>query len=458
MGALTLARLMALESLRRPRAVIAVIMLALSAGFVILPSPGAAYATLTFHRHPMIYTPAVMGFITGGEFVAFALLLTVLAMSALSPMRVWRSVLGVTAASSWKLASGLWVACFGVGLFLLTSIFGGALLRASNVLDASGNWGDGFWIFFTWTYGLGIVGAALGATVASVLLLRLATRPALLMGATFVAWIVVLGALIASSVDIAGHGFGLAHLFPQAQRTDFAMGIIAAAHHGPGVRARDIGALPDIQGGASFLWSRLALVFAGLAVALVLSGPPVRPLVVKSRASKHVVAGYLSALGARFGLTGVIVRQIWSAPLWAFVLLAAALVVETIYAGGQFSVMALGFAWGLYMLRWPELCEAFEHGGLRSLVQPSVLGPWPIRLRIGANIAIQMGLFALPLIAALASAGRVHGLAWLGTQIAIAPLVCVGLARLRGGATLFSLAAMLWWYLMVSGNVSIPAG
>jgi hypothetical protein len=120
--------------------------------------------------------------------------------------------------------------------------------------------------------------------------------------------------------------------------------------------------------------------------------------------------------------------------------------------------MALGFAWGLYMLRWPELCEAFEHRGLRSLVQPSVLGPWPIRTKIGANIAIQMSLFALPLVIALAVAGRTHGLTWLALQIAAAPLLCVGLARLRGGATLFSLVAMLWWYLLVSGNAVIPAG
>jgi hypothetical protein len=458
MGALTLARLMTLETLRRPRAVVAAIMLALMAGFVILPSPGAAYATLTFHRHPLIYTPAVMGFITGGEFVAFAILLGVLAMSALSPLRAWRTVVGVTAAPSWQLALGLWIACFEVGFFLLTCIFAGALLRASSVLAASGNWLGGLWIFFTWAYGLGIVGAAVAASVTSVVLLRLATRPALLMGATFIAWIVVLGALIASSVDIAGHGFGLSHLFPQAQRTDFAMGIIAAAHLGTGVRARDIGALPDIQGGVSFLLSRLILVFAALAAALVLSGPRVRPLVVRSRNSKRVLSGYLSTLSARFGLAGVIVGQIWSAPLWALVLLAVAIVVEAIYAGAPISVMALGFAWCLYMLRWPELCEAFEHGGLRSLVQPSVLGPWPIRVQIGLNIAFQMAVFALPLIIALAVTGRAHGLVWLGAQIAIAALLCVGLARLRGGATIFSLAAMLWWYLMVSGNAVIPAG
>jgi hypothetical protein len=100
----------------------------------------------------------------------------------------------------------------------------------------------------------------------------------------------------------------------------------------------------------------------------------------------------------------------------------------------------------------------FEHGGLRSLVQPSVLGPWPIRLQIGVNIAAQMSIFALPLIVALGLAGRAHGLVWLGVQIAAAPLVCVGLARLRGGATIFSLAAMLWWYIMISGNAVIPLG
>jgi hypothetical protein len=149
MGALTLARLVALEALRRPRAVLATIMLALSAGFVILPSPGAPYATLTFHGHPLIYTPAVMGFITGGEFVAFGILLGVLAMSTLVPTRAWRSVLGVAAAPSWQLALGLWITAFGIGLFLLSCIFGGALLRAPQVLGASGNWFGGLWIFFT---------------------------------------------------------------------------------------------------------------------------------------------------------------------------------------------------------------------------------------------------------------------------------------------------------------------
>src|SRR5580692_8774079 len=119
MGSLTLARLMALEALRRPRAMLAVIMLALSAGFIILPSPGASYATLTFHRHPLNYTPAVMGFIAGGEFVAFAILLGMLVMSALAPLRAWRKIFGVAGAPGWKLTLGLWLAGFGAGLFLL---------------------------------------------------------------------------------------------------------------------------------------------------------------------------------------------------------------------------------------------------------------------------------------------------------------------------------------------------
>jgi hypothetical protein len=59
-------------------------------------------------------------------------------------------------------------------------------------------------------------------------------------------------------------------------------------------------------------------------------------------------------------------------------------------------------------------------------------------------------------VIALATTGGLHGLLWLAAQVAIAPLLCVGLARLRGGATMFSLAAMLWWYLMISGNAQIP--
>jgi hypothetical protein len=456
MGALTLARLMGLEASRRPRAVLAAIMLALSAGFMILPNPGASYATLTFHRHTLIYTPAVMGVIAGCEFVAFAILLGVLAMSTLAPLRAWRNVFGVAGAPGWTLALGLWLAGFGVGLFLLGCIFGGALLRASGVLGASGDWPGGFWIFFSWTFGLGIVGAALAATVASVLVLRLATRPALLMGATFLCWIIVLSMLIAGPADITGQGFGLAHLFPQARRDDFSMGFIFNGHHLAGIQARAVGALPAVSGGGIFLLTRVALVFAALLTALVLSGPRVMPLVARSRTSTRAFARHFSAFSTRFGLAGVIIGQIWSAPFWALVLLVAAIAFETTAAGSPVAVIALGFAWGLYMLRWPEVCEAFEQGALRSLVQPSVLGPWPIRLQIAINIALQMSLIALPLAIPLAAAGRTHGLLWLAAQIAVAPLLCVGLARLRGGATMFSLAAMFWWYLMVSGNARIP--
>jgi hypothetical protein len=458
MGALTLARLMALEALRRPRAVLATIMLALSAGFVILPNPGAPYATLTFHRHPLIYTPAVMGFITGGEFVAFAILLGVLAMSVLAPLRAWRSVFGVAAAPSRSLALGLWIAAFGLGLFLLTCIFAGALLRASGVLEATGDWWQALWIFFTWTFGLGVAGAAVAATVSSILVLRLATRPAWLMGATFILWVVVIATFVEGPVDIAGQGFALAHLFPMEHRSSFAMGFIGNAQHSAGVAAHAVGDLAGVSGAGHFLLVRAGIVLGALLAACVLAGPRVKPLVARSMVSKYPLSGSLAKLSARFGLAGVITSQIWTAPLWALVLLVAAVGVETVHAGGPISVIALGFAWGLYMLRWPELCEAFEHGALRSLVQPSVLGPWPIRLQTGANIAVQMALLGSPLAIALAGAGRVHGLLWLAAQIVAAPLLCVGLSRLRGGATLFSLVALLWWYLMISGNASVPMG
>jgi hypothetical protein len=406
----------------------------------------------------LLYSPAVMGFIAGGEFVAFSIVLGVLATSALAPLRAWRSTFGVAASPAWKLALGLWIAAFVLGLFLLTCIFVGALLRASSVLGASGNWWNALWIFFSWTYGLGVAGAALAATVVSVLALRLATRPALLMGATFVVWVIVLSALIVGPADIAGHGFGLARLFPHVPRTEFSMGFIGNAQHNTVVAAQPIGALPDVSGGARFLLTRVLFVFAALCAALLLAGPRVKPLVLKSRASKHLFARYVSAIGARFGLAGVIAAQIWSVPLWALVLLGVAFGFEVANAGNPVSVIALGFAWGFYMLRWPELSEAFEHGALRSLVQPSVLGPGPIRRQIAFNIAVQMAVLALPLIIVLAAAGRAHGLEWLAVQIVVAPILCIVLAPLRGGATMFSLSAMLWWYLMVSGNAMIPAG
>lgn len=459
MGAFTLARLIAQEASRRPRAVLATIMLALSAGFVILPNPGAPYATMTFHGAPLVYTPAVMGIITGEMFIAFSMLLVVLAMSALAPMRAWRAVLGVASAPSWKLALGLWIAAFGAGLFLLTCIFGGALLRASAVLGASGHWLGGLWIFFTWAYGLGIVGAAFAAALYSVLALRLATRPGLLMGATFVSfiiWVAVFGVGLAGLVDVNGQSFAMKQLFAHAHTLDLGMGFIFASHKKAALHARDVADLLSVPGGVRFLMMRGTLVIVAALAALTMSGPRVAPLVVRSRSSKHGLTGFASVVGARFGLSGVVVSQVWSAPLWALPLLVAAIAAEAANAGSPISVVALGFAWGLYMLRWPELCEVFERGALRSLVQPSVLGPWPVRLRIGANIALQMTALAVPLAIALAAAGRLNGLIWLVIQIVAAPLLCVGIARLRGGATIFSLAAMLWWYLMISGNAPVP--
>jgi hypothetical protein len=461
MGAFTLSRLIALEALRRPRAVLATIMLALSAGFIILPDPAAHYATMTLHDAPLVYTPAVMGVITGEMFIAFSMPLVMLAMSALAPMRSWRIVLGVAGGPGWTLALGLWIAAFGAGLFLLSCIFGGALLRASNVLGASGDWLGGLWTFFTWSYGLGVVGAAFAATLYSVLALRLATRPGLLMGVTFVAfivWVAVFGVGLANVVDIDGRGFAIAQLFPRAHGLDLGMGFIFSSHKKAAVHARDVSDLISTAGGILFLMTRAALVVTAMLAALVLSGPRVAPLVARSRNSKHWFAGFASGLGARFGLTGVIAGQIWSLPLWALALVVAAVVAETVKSADQTAVIALGFAWGLYMLRWPELCEAFEQGGLRSLVQPSVLGPWPVRLRLFVAIALQMGILALPLAIALAASGRAHGLVWLAMQIVAAPLLCVGLARLRGGATMFALAAMTWWYLMISGNAPVPGG
>lgn len=462
MGALALARLMAKEALRRPRALLATIMLALSAGFVILPDPGANYATMTFHHQPLAYTPAVMGIITGDMFVAFSMLLGVLAMSALAPLRAWRAVFGVAAAPSWKLALGLWFAAFAAGLFLLTCIFAGALVRASGVLRASGDVPSALWIFFTWTYSLGIVGAAFAATVYSVLALRLATHPALLMGATFLAFVLWVSAVLLGLSDVAdidGKAFAVAQLFPDAQTLDLGMGFLFGMHNKVALHAHAVGDVLGTPGGPAFLAKRGMLVVVAAALALLLSGARVAPLAPRSRNWTRGLTALASMLSARFGLMGVIIGQVWNAQLWALVLVAAAVGAEAYYAlSPQVAVIPLGFAWGLYMLRWPDLTEVFEQGGLRSLVQPSVLGPWPIRFQIAVNIAVQMTVLALPLALVLAGTGRVQGLAWLAAQIAAAPLLCVGLARIRGGATMFSLVAMVWWYLMISGNAVIPPG
>lgn len=354
MGALTLARLMAREALRRPRAVLATIMLALSAGFIILPDPGAAYATMSLHGAPLIYTPAVMGVIAGEMFVAFAIPLVMLAMSMLAPLRTWRAVLGIAGGPGRKAALGLWIAGFGAGMFLLTCIFGGALLRASSVLGASGDRLSGLWIFFTWSYGLGVVGAAFAAMIYSVLALRLATRPGLLMGATFLAWIVwlsVFGVGLSGLVDINGQGFAVAQLLPHTQVRELSMGFIFSAHKKAAIPAHDVADLPGVSGGIPFLLMRGLLVGVALLSAPMLAGRRVAPLVARGRNSRLGLAGTAGRLGARFGLSGVVVGQIWSTPLWALVVFVAALAAETVKAGDQAAVVALGFAWGLYMLR-----------------------------------------------------------------------------------------------------------
>ncbi len=461
MSAIILARLMALEALRRPRAALVTVMLALSAGFIILPDPTAQYATMTFRGAALIYSPAVMGVITGEMFIAFSLPLVMLAMSGLAPIQQWRAVFGVAAGPSWKLALGLWIAAFSAGMFLLSCIFGGALLRASSVLDASGSWLHGAWIFFTWSYGLGVVGAAFAATLYSVLALRLATRPGFLMGATFlffVALAALFGTGLVAFADIDGRGFAVSQLLTRANPQDLGMGFIFSSHKKAALHAHEVGDLIRTSGGVDFLITRMAWTLAALLVALLLSGRRVAPLVMHSRKAKRWFAKFTTVLGARFGLTGVIFGQVWRLPFWALALIVAAVVAETMNSADRNAVIALGFAWGLCMLRWPELCEAFEQGGLRSLVQPSVIGPGPVRVRLFIAIALQMSVLAIPLAITLAISGRVNGLIWLATQIVAAGFLCVGLARLRGGATMFSLTAMTWWYLMVSGNALVPGG
>jgi hypothetical protein len=456
MSALTLSRRIWLEAARRPPVVMATVMLALSAGFLVLPDPGADYATLTLNNQPLAYNPAVMGFITGGEFTAFSGALGVLAMTVMTPMATWRAVYGVTGAPAWKLALAGWVAAFGVGLFLLTCIWAGALIRAGSVLAQSGDLIGGLWIFTSWSFGLGIVGAAISATLYSLLSMRLATRPGLFMGATFFAWVAILSLSISKGIDMIGAHFADPRFIPGDHGDQFSMGILGGMHGHGTVATRVLGDLVSTPGGADFFLTRLALVAAGLGLTLALSGPRLKPLVARTRAGGWSPGATLPAISARLGLTGVIFRQVWTVRLLTLLALDVAVTFEALHTGDKLGVLALGFAWGLYMLRWPELCAAFEQCGLRSLVVPSVLGPWPIRAQLAVQIALQMAVLALPLGLAFASSGRINALAWLGVQVLGVPLLCVALGRLRGGATLFSLAAMAWWYMLVSGNLTPP--
>ncbi len=456
-GAFTLARLIWLEASRRPRALLAVVMLALSAGFLILPDPGAGYATLTFHRSPLIYTPAVMGFITGGEFTAFSGALGVLAMTVVAPMAAWRAVNGVANAPAWRVALGNWIGAFGVGLFLLTAIFLGAVIRAWPQLSAGGDPLGGLGIFASWAYGLGVAGAGISASVYAILAMRLSTRPGWFMGATFIAWMFIIALAIAPAVDLSGQYFAGPLLFPGVHGLMLGMGIEAGLGRHAAVATRVLGDLFSTPGGVAFFGKRIAIAGAGLAATLILSGPRLKPLVPRVRTGWS--AGKLAAaISSRFGLGGVIFRQLWSKRFLTLAALIAAVVFEALHTNDRVGVMALGFAWGLVMLRWPELCEAFEQGALRTLIAPSVLGPWPIRIQLFVQIALQAAALALPLILAFAAGGRSNALIWLAAQVALAPLLCVVLARLRGGATVFALASMMWWYMLVSGNLPAPAG
>ena len=457
MGAFTLSRLIWLEASRRPRALLATIMLALSSGFLILPDPNAGYATLTSHGAPLVYSPAVMGFITGGEFTAFSGVLGVLAMTVVAPMAAWRAVYGVARAPAWRVAMGGWFAAFGVGLFLLTAIWAGALARGWSVLTAGGDPLNGLWIFTSWAFGLGVAGAGLSATLYALLSMRLATRPGLFMGATFLAWLFIIPTTLSPAIDLSGSSFAGPLLIAHYHALDLGMGIMGGLKPHAAIPTPILGDLFSTPGGALFFGKRLAMAGIGLAVTLLLSGTRLDPLVVRVRTGWSL-SKIGAAISARFGLSGVIFRQLWSKQFLVLCALVTAVALEAAHTADNFGAIALGFAWGLVMLRWPELCEAFEQGALRTLITPSVLGPWPIRVQLFVQIALQAAVLALPLILAFAAAGRTNALEWVGVQVVAAPLLCVALARLRGGATVFALGSMMWWYMLVSGNLRVPLG
>ncbi len=314
----------------------------------------------------------VMGIITGEMFIAFSMVLVMLAMSALAPLRTWRAAMGVAAAPSWKLALGLWTAGFGASLFLLTCIFGGALLRASDVLGASGNWLEGLWIFFTWRLLRPSAHRRRPRSPPrsySVLALRLATRPGLLMGATFrrlhrlgspcSAW------GLAGLIDVNGQGFAIKQLFPQAHALDLGMGFIFASHKKAAVHARDVADLIGTAGGAPLPSATCRAGGHGDARGLWLYRDRAsRRLWCAAGIRGRVLAGFASRIGARFGLSGVIVDRYGARRSGRSSLLAAAVARGDAQGGRTGFRRRARFRLGaLYMLRWPELCEAFEQGG-----------------------------------------------------------------------------------------------
>jgi hypothetical protein len=456
MRSLSLTWLICAEAARRPRAIISIAMLGIGVGFVILPNPDSAYATLTLNGFPLKYSAGVMGFIAGGEFSAFGGLLGVLSMTVAVPTAAWRKVSGIAGVPAWRITAGVWLAALVGGLFLLTCMCAGTILRASPLVAVDGSIATGVWIFSSWAYGLGVAGAGISASIYAILSPRLASRPGWLIGAAFATWMVVTVLLLSTGADPYGMNFAGPLLVPAHHAHNLALGIVGHVRRGAAIAPLALSAIFMVPGGMLLVLERLAIVIAGLVLALLSSGARFRPVETGRgrRASRWFV--WTSRTAARFGLAGVLFRQIWALPLLAIFALAVAFSVEVLQAGRPLGCIALGFAWGFYVLRWPEICAVFEYGNLRHLVAPSVLGPWPIRAMLVTQIILQMGLLALPEAIAFAANRRFDALIWLGVQVLFVPLLCIGIARLRSGAALFSLAGAAWWYMMVSGNFAPP--
>ncbi len=262
-------------------------------------------------------------------FIAFSMLLVVLAMSAFAPMRTWRAVFGVAAAPSWKLALGLWIAAFGAGLFVLTLHFrrraAARVERARRIGELARGSLD--------ILHLGLWPGRRRRGLRRDALQRVGTSPGDASGfpdGRYLRRLHRLGCRVrrglSGIVDINGQNFAIGQLFPHANKLDLSMGFIFTAHKKAALHAGDVGALIGTPGSAVFLLMRGVLVVVAMLAALALSGPRVAPLVVRSR--KRGPSAFASALSARFGLTGVIVGQTWSAPLWALILAAAAVAAE----------------------------------------------------------------------------------------------------------------------------------
>jgi hypothetical protein len=437
-------------------------MLALVAGFLVLPDADAAYTTFSYQGQRLVYTPAVMGIIAGNEFSGFITFFGAIALATMVPQQTWRTVFALSGVASWRLALGVWIAYFGIFAGLLIAIWCGGIVRNATILSQGQGLLSGAAVFLSWTLGLGLVGAAYAALATTILSLRLVRRPILMVAGIFAAWIgfLILGIIPNTAIgDIVGTQYASQLILPDAAG-DYSAGILVGHGDKPPLVTKALGGLWSAPRSGPFIMQHLALIGLMLAATLALAGPRLEVLpALRSARASTILSRTLNQRGlARFGLNGFIFKYLWQSSAMVAGGLLLTFGAQIWFFRSDSAAIPLGLSWGLYMLRWPGMCEVFERGCLRTLAESSPLGLPAVRIRLWAAIALQASLLALPFATCAAMNAQPGKLGWLVAQILIAATACVALVRFRGGSTLFSLIALLWWYMLISGNMPGAGG